>query len=353
MPITISSALDWVRRRAENIVAGLLGIMFVAFLLQIVFRYFFNFPDRLDVRAVRHRLAVHDAAGLRLLAEGERRDPLRPHFRQAGPARAARRRPRRRGRRAVVLFGMALPATVELRDVHEGREHVVPQHPPRPPVLGLRRLRGGRRSSATCGRSSACCAARRRKRSTSPRRAPDYEPHQPVLPRAHRHLRPEPVRAARRLRDDRRLDPLAVPVGPRHGDRGRAAAERHDGEPAAARHPAVHPRRRVHEHRQHHGQAAALLQRDRRALPRRARAGQRGAEHHLRQHVGLRARRRRGLRQADAVADDARRQVHARLRGRADHACRRSSGRSCRRRSRWCSTRWYRTRRSATCSSAA
>ncbi len=107
--------------------------------------------------------------------------------------------------------------------------------------------------------------------------------------------------------------------GPRHGDRGRAAAERHDGKPAAARHPAVHPRRRIHEHRQHHGQAAALLQRDRRALPGRSRAGQRRAEHHLRQHVGIRARRRRGLGQADAVADDARRQVHAGVRRRADH----------------------------------
>jgi hypothetical protein len=29
------------------------------------------------------------------------------------------------------------------------------------------------------------------------------------------------------------LDSLAVPVGPRHGDRGRAVAERHDDEPAA------------------------------------------------------------------------------------------------------------------------
>ncbi len=41
---TVKSAVDWMRRRAENIVAGLLGIMFVAFLVQIVFRYFFNFP---------------------------------------------------------------------------------------------------------------------------------------------------------------------------------------------------------------------------------------------------------------------------------------------------------------------
>ena len=40
----LQSAVDWIRRRAENVVAALLGIMFVAFIVQIVFRYFFNFP---------------------------------------------------------------------------------------------------------------------------------------------------------------------------------------------------------------------------------------------------------------------------------------------------------------------
>jgi TRAP-type C4-dicarboxylate transport system permease small subunit len=34
----------WLRRRAENIAAGMLAVMFVAFILQIVFRYFLNFP---------------------------------------------------------------------------------------------------------------------------------------------------------------------------------------------------------------------------------------------------------------------------------------------------------------------
>ena len=34
----------WLRRRAENVVAALFAVMFVAFILQIVFRYFFNFP---------------------------------------------------------------------------------------------------------------------------------------------------------------------------------------------------------------------------------------------------------------------------------------------------------------------
>jgi C4-dicarboxylate transporter, DctQ subunit len=36
--------VEWLQRRAENIAAGMLAVMFVAFLIQIVFRYFFNFP---------------------------------------------------------------------------------------------------------------------------------------------------------------------------------------------------------------------------------------------------------------------------------------------------------------------
>jgi C4-dicarboxylate transporter DctQ subunit len=40
----VRTAAAWLQRRAENVVAILLGIMFVAFIIQIVFRYFFNFP---------------------------------------------------------------------------------------------------------------------------------------------------------------------------------------------------------------------------------------------------------------------------------------------------------------------
>jgi C4-dicarboxylate transporter, DctQ subunit len=36
--------LGWLRRRAENIAALMLAVMFAAFVIQIVFRYFFNFP---------------------------------------------------------------------------------------------------------------------------------------------------------------------------------------------------------------------------------------------------------------------------------------------------------------------
>ncbi len=34
----------WLRRRAENVIAALLAVMFLAFLIQIVFRYAFDFP---------------------------------------------------------------------------------------------------------------------------------------------------------------------------------------------------------------------------------------------------------------------------------------------------------------------
>ena len=42
--MSIQNAASWLRRRAENVAAGLLAVMFIAFILQIVFRYFFNFP---------------------------------------------------------------------------------------------------------------------------------------------------------------------------------------------------------------------------------------------------------------------------------------------------------------------
>ena len=51
-----------------------------------------------------------------------------------------------------------------------------------------------------------------------------------------------------------------------------------------------------------HGEAAALLQRAGRALPRRHGARQRGAERDLHRHVGLGAGRRRELRQDHADA---------------------------------------------------
>ncbi len=41
---TIPGVAAWIQRRSENLIATLLGVMFVAFILQIVFRYFFGLP---------------------------------------------------------------------------------------------------------------------------------------------------------------------------------------------------------------------------------------------------------------------------------------------------------------------
>ncbi len=40
----IRAVAGWVQRRSENLIAAMLGVMFVAFIVQIVFRYFFNLP---------------------------------------------------------------------------------------------------------------------------------------------------------------------------------------------------------------------------------------------------------------------------------------------------------------------
>jgi C4-dicarboxylate transporter DctQ subunit len=111
MQSTINGAVGWMRRRAENIVAGLLGIMFGAFIIQIVFRYFFNFPigwtSELSVITWLYMVLLGSAFWLKE-SEEIRFDLISGAL---GPA----------GKRvvglvvavaAVVLFAMALPATV-------------------------------------------------------------------------------------------------------------------------------------------------------------------------------------------------------------------------------------------------
>lgn len=106
----LHGAVAFVRRRAENVVAGLLGVMFVAFIVQIVFRYVFDFPvgwtAELSVIAWLYMVLIGSALWLR---EGEEirfdlvSDALGPRGRRVVAAIA--------GTAAVVLFGMALPAT--------------------------------------------------------------------------------------------------------------------------------------------------------------------------------------------------------------------------------------------------
>ncbi|HEY6510498.1 MAG TPA: TRAP transporter small permease subunit [Burkholderiaceae bacterium] len=108
----VQCAVEWIRRRAENVVAGLLGIMFLAFIVQIVFRYFFNFPigwsSELSVICWLYIVLIGSAFWLKEHEE-VRFDLISARL---GP----------RGRRvlglvvavaALVLFGMAMPATLK------------------------------------------------------------------------------------------------------------------------------------------------------------------------------------------------------------------------------------------------
>ena len=110
--MSIEGLVGWMRRRAENVVALLLAIMFVAFILQIVFRYFLNFPigwtSELSVIAWLYITLLGSALWLKE-SEEVRFDLISGRL---GPV----------GRRvvgfvvalsAVVLFGMAMPATVK------------------------------------------------------------------------------------------------------------------------------------------------------------------------------------------------------------------------------------------------
>ena len=109
---TARKIVEWIRRRAENIVSGLLGIMFVAFIVQIVFRYFFNFPigwsSELSVVAWLYMVLLGSAFWLKEsdeirfdLISGR----LRPLGRRVVGLVVAVA--------AVVLFAMALPATIK------------------------------------------------------------------------------------------------------------------------------------------------------------------------------------------------------------------------------------------------
>ena len=112
MSATIRRAVGWMRRRAENVVAGMLGIMFVCFIVQIVFRYFFNFPigwtSELSVVMWLYMALVGSAFWLKE-SEEIRFDlisgALPPIGRRVVGLVVAVA--------TVVLFGMALPATIK------------------------------------------------------------------------------------------------------------------------------------------------------------------------------------------------------------------------------------------------
>ena len=109
---TLESAVDWIRRCAENIVAGLLGIMFVAFIIQIVFRYFLNFPigwtSELSVLTWLYMVLLGSAFWLKESEE------IRFDLVSGSMGRRARRIIGILVAAAtVVLFAMSLPATIK------------------------------------------------------------------------------------------------------------------------------------------------------------------------------------------------------------------------------------------------
>ena len=102
----------WLRRRAENVAAALLAVMFIAFIVQIVFRYLLNFPigwsSELTVITWLW-LVLWGAAFVVKESEEIRFDLIRS---------AAGRRTRRAigiviGVSIVVLYAVSLPATIK------------------------------------------------------------------------------------------------------------------------------------------------------------------------------------------------------------------------------------------------
>lgn len=110
MTTKLAGAVAWMRHRAENVVAVLLGVMFVAFLVQIAFRYLLNFPigwsSELSVVAWLYMTLLGSAFWLKENEEvrfdlvSGRLGPVGKRVVGIGVALAT-----------VVLFGMALPAT--------------------------------------------------------------------------------------------------------------------------------------------------------------------------------------------------------------------------------------------------
>ncbi|MCW5635294.1 MAG: TRAP transporter small permease [Rubrivivax sp.] len=112
MPPLLLRGVEFIRRRAENVVSVLLGIMFAAFVVQIVFRYFFNLPtgwsSELSVICWLYMVLLGSAFWLK---EGEEirfdllTDVLGPRARRVVDFVVATA--------AVALFGLALPATID------------------------------------------------------------------------------------------------------------------------------------------------------------------------------------------------------------------------------------------------
>lgn len=110
MEQSIRRLTDWIQRRAENVIAALLGIMFVAFVVQIVFRYFLNLPTgwSTELSLVTWLWMVLLGAALALKEKDEIRFDI---FTSTAGPRASRVMKLLVSVAAVVLFAWSLPAT--------------------------------------------------------------------------------------------------------------------------------------------------------------------------------------------------------------------------------------------------
>ena len=108
----IRKGAAWLRRRAENFAAALLGVMFVAFIVQIVFRYLLNFPIgwSFELTMIAWLWLVLWGAAFVVKESEEIRFDL---VYEAAGARTRRVMGIITGVSIVALYGASLPATVD------------------------------------------------------------------------------------------------------------------------------------------------------------------------------------------------------------------------------------------------
>jgi C4-dicarboxylate transporter DctQ subunit len=106
----ILRAAGWLQRRGENLIAAMLGVMFVAFIAQIVFRYFLNLPTgwSTELSLVMWLWMVLLGTAFALREEDEIRFDI---FTSMAGARARRIMAVIVAAAAVALFALSLPAT--------------------------------------------------------------------------------------------------------------------------------------------------------------------------------------------------------------------------------------------------
>jgi C4-dicarboxylate transporter DctQ subunit len=112
MPNMMPGMRAWLYRRVENILAAMLGAMFVAFLLQICFRYLLNLPVGWtnELSVVLWIWMVLFGASFVLTESEEIRFDL---FHSAASARVRRGMTMLSAAGLILLYGMSLPAVFD------------------------------------------------------------------------------------------------------------------------------------------------------------------------------------------------------------------------------------------------